>query len=197
MRRYCSLPEYPSNMSMIRTHAQYNSFLHVRIFITLSRLCVVFLRVCVHLFLFFLSSILVLNIVRPGSAVGPNAFVTRSTRMRRARFSSVNRRSTLAISLVNAESSNWDTVSVLGGFLSVSIRLDAYLWNTCGARRPSVLASNISGCTYICALDRRPSCTAYRRRRSIEPTVSQRFVVNFQWNSGCNRFENNRDKVWK
>ena len=115
-------------------------------------------------------------------STGPDAFVTRSTRMRRGvegggggggGLSSANRRPTLAVSAANVESSNWDTVSGLGGFLSVSIRLDAYLWDTCGVRRPSVLASSISGCTCICAPDRRPSCTAYRRRRSVEPADSR------------------------
>ena len=192
-RRYYSLP-FEYNLLWICPHARTNIILFFLFFfffstfeynITLSRLCAV-LRVCVHRFFVFV-------LPREGNecssawrSAGPNAFVTRSTRMRQGGegggrgggggggLSSANRRSTLAVSPANVESSNWDTVlSVLGGFLSVSIRLDAYLWNTCGARRPSVLASSISGCTCICAPDRRPLCTAYRPRRSVEPANSR------------------------
>lgn len=118
-------------------------------------------------------SFFVTNISGLAVPLGPNAFVTRPARMRRGGLVCAD----LATSVASVESSNWDTVSVLGGFLSVSIRLDAYLWNTCGARRPSVLASNISGCTCICAPGRRPSCTASRRRRSVEPVVHTCSVV--------------------
>lgn len=130
--------------------------------------------VCVSIFFFFNIFFFHLLLLFSFGLAVPwprTTFVTR-----RGGLATTDPRSTLATSPVRVESSNWDTVSaVLGGFLSVSIRLDAYLWNTCGARRVSVLASSISGCTCICAPGRRPSCTASRRRRSVAPVVINAF----------------------
>lgn len=160
------------------TYARYNSFLLVRIYITLSRLrvcmcvlcvhactCVFCFRACIHMCVCVRVCIRAMSdfdqaVRGPMFRYAFHEDASRTTWARPSGFIIDSRHISRVCTRRKFELGH---CSVLGGFfLSVSIRLDEYLWNTCGAPCPSILANSISGCTCTCALDRRPLCTSSR-----------------------------------